>query len=106
MSIECQETAIMIYLRSKGGVYHAKILELREVIEGWLAYHTRFHTIQGIQFDIAMKLFARCPNCCSRMKIRDNQFFLLRQLKPMCSLLRHTYTMQEWWRRTKRSSSY
>ena len=52
MSIEPQDTAIMIYLKSKGLVYHAKILELREVIEGWLAYipstfpHYTRHTVR------------------------------------------------------------
>lgn len=37
MSIDCQDTAIMTYLRSKGVVYHANP-GLREVVEGWLAY--------------------------------------------------------------------
>ena len=52
MSIEPQDTALMIYLKSKGLVYHAKVLELREAIEGWLAYipntfpHYTRHTVR------------------------------------------------------------
>lgn len=52
MTIELQDTAIMIYLKSKGLMYHGKVLELREVIEGWLAYipntfpHYTRHTVR------------------------------------------------------------
>lgn len=52
MGTECQNTEIMVYLKTKGIVYHAKILELRDVIEGWLAYipntfpHYTRHTVR------------------------------------------------------------
>ncbi len=52
MSIEPQDTALMIYLKTKSLVYHAKVLELREAIEGWLAYipntfpHYTRHTVR------------------------------------------------------------
>jgi molecular chaperone HtpG len=51
MSIEIQETALMTYVKKSVG-YHAKILELREAIEGWLAYipntfpHYTRHTVR------------------------------------------------------------
>jgi hypothetical protein len=52
MSINPQDTALMAYLKVKGITYHAKVLELREVIEGWLSYipntfpHYTRHTIR------------------------------------------------------------
>lgn len=52
MSIHPKDTALMIYLRYRALVYHAKVLELREAIEGWLSYiphsfpHYTRHTIR------------------------------------------------------------
>ncbi|HEV2704432.1 MAG TPA: hypothetical protein VGV59_00830 [Pyrinomonadaceae bacterium] len=52
MSIAPEQTAIMAYLKTLDEGYHAKILELRKAVEGWLAYtpqtfpHYTLHTIQ------------------------------------------------------------
>jgi molecular chaperone HtpG len=52
MSTEIKDTALMAYLKRKGLGYHAKVLELREVIEGWLEYipatfpHYTRHTVR------------------------------------------------------------
>jgi molecular chaperone HtpG len=51
MSIEFQSTTLMTYLKIKGLVYYAKVLELRDAVEGWLAYipttfpHYTRHTV-------------------------------------------------------------
>lgn len=52
MTIEISDTALMTYLHQKGSVYHGKVLELREAVEGWLAYipntfpHYTRHTVR------------------------------------------------------------
>jgi molecular chaperone HtpG len=52
MKVKPQETALMVYLRRNHDVFHGKILELREAVQGWLEYvpqsfpHYTRHTIQ------------------------------------------------------------
>ena len=97
MSIECQNTAIMTYLKTKGVLYHAKILELREVIEGWLAYipnrfpHYTRHTVRHsdeIVLQISKLLF----------KDEDPQQAVLPLTAVEAYLLipQRTYMMLEW----------
>src|SRR5437879_3511886 len=45
MSIYVEQTALMAFLKVHDGIYHGKILELREAIRGWLGFipHTFPH---------------------------------------------------------------
>jgi molecular chaperone HtpG len=52
MSVAQDQTALMCYLKAAHDIYYGKVLELREVVQGWLAYipatfpHYTRHTIQ------------------------------------------------------------
>jgi len=52
MTLRITETALLAYLKNRNALYYGKILELREVVEGWLAYvpqtfpHYTRHTVQ------------------------------------------------------------
>lgn len=52
MRVKPQETALMVYLKGSHDVYHGKILELRDAVQGWLEYipqsfpHYTRHTIK------------------------------------------------------------
>lgn len=52
MNIDVKDTALMKHLRSTNSAYYGKVLELRDVIQGWLSYipetfpHYTRHTIQ------------------------------------------------------------
>lgn len=71
MHEDLEQTALMIYLKkAKGGLYHGKILELRGVVQGWLAYvtHTYPHYTQH-----TIEHSTRIVYCMSRLLFHESQ---------------------------------